>query len=351
MGGKRHAWRDQLVADFHTGRANNGGTEAIQRDHRTTPPHRSGVRNLTNCRLRVILAARRLTHPNAPSRISTRPSTGRHCAARVAGWLLAWTSWRTCAPTRPASARFCRPSIPSTEVPSCPGWDAAELLWHLSEVQDFWGAIVRDRLDDPERAAELSRAADYAAQLAQFDACSTGLADALAAAPDDTVIWTWFPADQTAGFVRRRQAPRGVNPSTRCRTDGGAVTDLDSALATDGILEVLERMYAATPRLGQPCTGRADRPSRHHGYRRRMAGPDRALERTQPRHGQDVSGRADARRWWRPAHPPSRSAAPRVTWTRGSWNRPTLTEVMRDGDTSAFEAVIHDGDPVDAQTR
>ena len=91
---------------------------------------------------------------------------------------------------------------PSTQVPSCPGWDAAELLWHLSEVQGFWGAIVRDRLDDPERAEELSRAADYEAQLAQFDACSAGLVDALAAAPDDTAIWTWFPADQNAGFVR-----------------------------------------------------------------------------------------------------------------------------------------------------
>jgi len=24
-------------------------------------------------------------------------------------------------------------------LPSCPGWDAAGLLWHLSEVQYFWG--------------------------------------------------------------------------------------------------------------------------------------------------------------------------------------------------------------------
>ena len=126
---------------------------------------------------------------------------------------------------RPDSARFREVLSPPIPVPSCPGWDAAELLWHLSEVQDFWGAIVRDRLDEPERAEELSRAADDEAQLAQFDGCSTGLADALAAAPDDTAIRTWFPADQTAGFVRRRQ---------------------------------------------------------HNGHWRGLSGPDRALERAQP---------------------------------------------------------------------
>ncbi|QNP56765.1 maleylpyruvate isomerase N-terminal domain-containing protein [Tessaracoccus defluvii] len=27
-------------------------------------------------------------------------------------------------------------------VPSCPGWTAADLLWHLTEVHLFWGAVV-----------------------------------------------------------------------------------------------------------------------------------------------------------------------------------------------------------------
>jgi hypothetical protein len=52
-------------------------------------------------------------------------------------------------------------------LPSCPGWDAAGLLWHLSEVQYFLGRIVRDRLDDTERTEKLSRAADRALEQAQ----------------------------------------------------------------------------------------------------------------------------------------------------------------------------------------
>ena len=231
---------------------------------------------------------------------------------------------------------------PSAEVPSCPGWDAAELLWHLSEVQDFWGAIVGDRLDDPERAAELSRAADYAAQLAQFDACSTGLADALAAAPDDTVIWTWFPADQTAGFVRRRQAHEALIHRLDAELTVGAVTDLDSALATDGILEVLERMYAATPRWASHVLD---------GPIGRVATTDTGADwLVQVGHWSGHSPDTGTTYDDEPTLGVVEAGAPSFTISGTArdvdawlWNRPTRTDVRRDGDTSAFEAVIQTG--------
>jgi Transposase len=53
-----------LLAYFTTGRANNGGTEAI---HGITEVHRRiarGFRNPTNYRLWMILAAGRITHPD-----------------------------------------------------------------------------------------------------------------------------------------------------------------------------------------------------------------------------------------------------------------------------------------------
>src|SRR3954449_7122508 len=34
---------------------------------------------------------------------------------------------------------------PRTRVPTCPDWDAADLLWHLGEVQWFWSRVVRHR--------------------------------------------------------------------------------------------------------------------------------------------------------------------------------------------------------------
>jgi hypothetical protein len=30
----------------------------------------------------------------------------------------------------------------AVRVPACPDWDADDLLWHLAEVQWFWGTIV-----------------------------------------------------------------------------------------------------------------------------------------------------------------------------------------------------------------
>ncbi len=33
---------------------------------------------------------------------------------------------------------------PDAAVPSCPGWNADDLLWHLGQVQWFWGTVVRE---------------------------------------------------------------------------------------------------------------------------------------------------------------------------------------------------------------
>jgi len=57
------AWRTQFLAYFTTSRANNGGTEAIgiiELQRRIA----HSFRNLDNYRLRMILAAGRLTHPD-----------------------------------------------------------------------------------------------------------------------------------------------------------------------------------------------------------------------------------------------------------------------------------------------
>ncbi|HEX2308304.1 MAG TPA: maleylpyruvate isomerase family mycothiol-dependent enzyme [Jatrophihabitantaceae bacterium] len=231
---------------------------------------------------------------------------------------------------------------PTSEVPSCPGWDAAELLWHLSEVQDFWAAIVRDRLDHPEHADKRSRATDYEAQLAQFDACSASLIDALAAAPDDAAIWTWFPADQTVGFVRRRQAHEALIHRLDAELTAGAVTDFDPALATDGVLEVLEIMYSEVPpwanhQLAGPI-GRVSTTDTGAEWLIRIGhwsghSPDTGKTyEAEPTFGLASAGE--------PSFTISGTARDLDAWL---WNRPTVTDVTREGDTSAFQAVIQDG--------
>ena len=42
-----------------------------------------------------------------------------------------------------------RRADPQAVVPGCPEWTTADLVWHIGEVHDFWGWIVRERALDP----------------------------------------------------------------------------------------------------------------------------------------------------------------------------------------------------------
>jgi len=64
LGRTLNAWRQQLLAYFTTGRASNGGTEAINGIIELHRRIARGFRNPSNYRLRMILAAGKLTHPN-----------------------------------------------------------------------------------------------------------------------------------------------------------------------------------------------------------------------------------------------------------------------------------------------
>ena len=137
---------------------------------------------------------------------------------------------------------------PARRVPTCPDWSAVDLLWHLTEVQWFWGTIVRDRLSDPAVAEENKpdRPTDLDALGHLFATVSEALRDALADTPDETSVWTWAD-DQTAGFVLRRQAHEALIHRVDAELVGGNRTALDPELATDGIDEVVRVMYGGTP--------------------------------------------------------------------------------------------------------
>jgi transposase len=64
LGRTLRSWRQQFLAYFTTGGANNGGSEAINGIIELHRRIARGFRNPANYRLRMILAAGRLTHPN-----------------------------------------------------------------------------------------------------------------------------------------------------------------------------------------------------------------------------------------------------------------------------------------------
>lgn len=163
---------------------------------------------------------------------------------------------------REESARFATclaGADPSAPVPSCPDWTAADLLWHLTEVQLFWGAIVREQLDDPDvaEAAKPERPDEYEALLGLFTQASTSLIDTLAATPDDASVWTWAE-DHTVGFIRRRQAHEALIHRVDAELVVGQLTDVDRQLASDGVDEALRVMFGEHPAWG---TLRTDGPT------------------------------------------------------------------------------------------
>jgi len=138
---------------------------------------------------------------------------------------------------------------PDVRVPTCPDWGADDLLWHLAELQYFWATIVREKVTDPSSLEEPERPTDRADLRRFYDAASTALQQTLAETPPEATRWTWS-VEQTAGFTRRRQAHEALIHRLDAELTAGNRTDMDPALSSDGVDEVLRIMFAGVPPWG-----------------------------------------------------------------------------------------------------
>jgi uncharacterized protein (TIGR03083 family) len=145
-----------------------------------------------------------------------------------------------------AALRDADPGLP---VPSCPEWAADDLLWHLGEVQWFWGTIVRERVQDPETVEEPSRPRDHAGLVDFFGSATERLQSALAGTDPTTPVYMWAD-DKTVGYVRRRQAHEALIHRLDAELTVGAVTPLDTSLASDGVDEALTHFFGGVPEWG-----------------------------------------------------------------------------------------------------
>ena len=132
----------------------------------------------------------------------------------------------------------CALAAPAAEVPTCPGWSVADLMYHLYEVQYGWHRLVAERreefdgIDLPARPADDQLAAIMIGEHA-------GYAAMLRAFPADTSIWTWAGTESFAWLARRMAQEALVH---RVDADlAAAVTraPVDAELASDGIDEFL----------------------------------------------------------------------------------------------------------------
>jgi uncharacterized protein (TIGR03083 family) len=153
---------------------------------------------------------------------------------------------------RTDSARFLdvlKRAPGDARVPSCPDWDADDLLWHLAGVQWFWGSVVAERLQTVDDLVEPSRPDSRDGLVRFFEDQSERLHRELAAADPAEQVYTWA-ADKSVGFIRRRQAHEALVHRLDAELVSGDVTPLDAELASDGVLEALDVMFGGCPPWG-----------------------------------------------------------------------------------------------------
>lgn len=137
------------------------------------------------------------------------------------------------------------------KVPTCPEWTAADLLWHATEVPEFWSAVLAQGVTTDEGATGLEESAtprpDDLEELRQRrGAAVDGLLEQLGAHTDEEPAWFWFSERQDVGVIRRMQ----LHEVTIHRVDaeltaGRPVTGISEEVAHAGLDHVLEVMWPA----------------------------------------------------------------------------------------------------------
>ncbi|WP_433275215.1 maleylpyruvate isomerase family mycothiol-dependent enzyme [Pseudonocardia xinjiangensis] len=126
----------------------------------------------------------------------------------------------------------------ASPVPSCPAWSVADLVWHLLEVQHFWGAIVAGRVQDPATVPDPVRP-DDADLVPGLRAGVAGLVESLRGAEPGDPVYTWA-ARRDAGFVVRHQVQEAAVHRWDAERATGRESPLDATAATDAVEEFLE---------------------------------------------------------------------------------------------------------------
>lgn len=133
------------------------------------------------------------------------------------------------------------------EVPSCPGWHVADLVWHLAEVHGFWAQVAGHLLQDPSEADDLERPED-AALHAFASSRRAELLDALARRSPADRCWSWSELGGDIAWVARRQAHEALIHRVDAELAAGvAVGTCDPALAADGVDELVGGFLVGVP--------------------------------------------------------------------------------------------------------
>lgn len=141
--------------------------------------------------------------------------------------------------------------------PTCPEWNAGDLLWHLTEVHLFWAGILRDhaRTEADSEAVQqgLPPRPEATAEVVRLRADATrALLDQLERLDDAEPRWTWWDQEQTVGFTRRMQTYEATMHRVDAElTAGMAVTPLADDVAAGAVDHCVDVMWGWMPGWAQ----------------------------------------------------------------------------------------------------
>ncbi len=230
---------------------------------------------------------------------------------------------------------------PSARVPTCPDWDATDLAWHLTDVHLFWSlvlqrqALTSDDLDGVE-AAKPARPAGLAAILSVRAEATRALLGELSSRHAADPAWTWFPQDQSVGFVRRMQTHEAtIHRHDAELTAGLPVSPVPDWVADDGIDHAVDVMISPPTWASVEAPRSVELVASDTGKRVvlglgrwRGTGPESGTEFDEP-----AAVRADEAT----PTPTATVTAPATELYRWLWGRPA--EVERSGDSATLEAL------------
>jgi uncharacterized protein (TIGR03083 family) len=163
----------------------------------------------------------------------------------------------------------------AASVPSCPGWTVATLLTHLTGLYAYSVTLVAGR--PREAAALVTRYEDLnlprefkdwfdedkerpsatpPGLLPLFEATVATLEAVLWSVAPQEPVWSWWPADQSAGFYQRRMVQETAIHRWDAQLAHGQAEPIAPEVAADGIEETFEvilparRTLARVPRQG-----------------------------------------------------------------------------------------------------
>ncbi|MFZ0217372.1 MAG: maleylpyruvate isomerase family mycothiol-dependent enzyme [Candidatus Dormiibacterota bacterium] len=141
-------------------------------------------------------------------------------------------------------------------VPTCPGWRLRDLLRHVGGVHRWATAVVAGPLTAPPSPEEESRLMETWGtdeQLVEwFRVGHRALLAALENAPADVACWSFLPAPSPLAFWARRQTHETTIHGFDVASAAGRPDPISTALALDGLDELVRGFLARRERTAAP---------------------------------------------------------------------------------------------------